>query len=576
MEKKEAMKILKDFYDKSALFSIRTALDTVIPELKESEDERIRKELLNAFQESEDSLYMVLTPHRRESFITWLEKQGSEPKKDATRYKIAEYLKNLILDQSQRGTHMLDYEGRIEEEVDFIINIAKKELKKEKQGNLVKYYEDKLDRCACNNFNKGYKKALERQGKQKTVDEIAKEVCKDKASAVAFLKSAGIMNEKGELAEQYRQDEQKPIDKVEPKFNVDDWVVNTITKEVEQVIELTSCEYICSGHLIVPFNNQHLLKRWTIQDAKDGDVLLSPSTPEGDKECPFIFKEIDKSGIVRYHAALLQSENFKIADGITNVMGYANAGYHTPANKEQRDLLFQKMHEAGYEWDAEKKKLKKIEQNTIDNVIEEEKPLLEKFKQAVYDCAWEKVTCKVEGESKEEYANRWAEQLLIIVRDWADDYIDFTVQQKLRKVHNKWKEDVIKENISAWSEEDNIMARDIDYALRCQITYPISRLQSMSNWILNLKDRVQPQQQEWRKEIKEELNKIVKYLRYKGLEDDADFLESLNPQNKWKPSEEQMKAMEEVRTIFHNHHLWDEINPILYDYEELMRKLKSL
>lgn len=48
----------------------------IFPELKESEDERIRKELLNAFQESEDSLYMVLTPHRRESFITWLEKQG--------------------------------------------------------------------------------------------------------------------------------------------------------------------------------------------------------------------------------------------------------------------------------------------------------------------------------------------------------------------------------------------------------------------------------------------------------------------------------------------------------------------
>ena len=32
-----------------------------------------------------------------------------------------------------------------------------------------------------------------------------------------------------------------------------------------------------------------------------------------------------------------------------------------PATKEQRDLLFQKMKEAAYEWDAEKKKLKKIE-----------------------------------------------------------------------------------------------------------------------------------------------------------------------------------------------------------------------
>ena len=33
-----------------------------------------------------------------------------------------------------------------------------------------------------------------------------------------------------------------------------------------------------------------------------------------------------------------------------------------PATKEQCDFLFQEMKEAGYEWDAEKKELKKIEQ----------------------------------------------------------------------------------------------------------------------------------------------------------------------------------------------------------------------
>ena len=42
-----------------------------------------------------------------------------------------------------------------------------------------------------------------------------------------------------------------------------------------------------------------------------------------------------------------------------------------PATKEQRDLLFQKMKEAGYEWDADKKELKKIEQKLV-----EEKELL--------------------------------------------------------------------------------------------------------------------------------------------------------------------------------------------------------
>ena len=31
-----------------------------------------------------------------------------------------------------------------------------------------------------------------------------------------------------------------------------------------------------------------------------------------------------------------------------------------PATKEQRDLFFKKMHEAGFEWDAERKQLKKL------------------------------------------------------------------------------------------------------------------------------------------------------------------------------------------------------------------------
>lgn len=49
-----------------------------------------------------------------------------------------------------------------------------------------------------------------------------------------------------------------------------------------------------------------------------------------------------------------------------------------PATKEQRDLLFQKMKEAGYMWDTEKKKLKKIDKENltefeiaVKNVMEE-------------------------------------------------------------------------------------------------------------------------------------------------------------------------------------------------------------
>ena len=173
-----------------------------------------------------------------------------------------------------------------------------------------------------------------------------------------------------------KQGEQKPYDKVEPKLEIKEgmWYICTCTYTLKgKIIAIKGQIYksnqdgaieVEDGHLFIDKIDgkaQNYFKPWTIKDAKDGDVLVSPATPEGDKECPFIFKEIDKNGIVRHYVVLLQNKNLEISNDVSNVMGYANAGYHVPATKEQRDLLFQNMKEAGYEWDAEKKELKKIE-----------------------------------------------------------------------------------------------------------------------------------------------------------------------------------------------------------------------
>ena len=83
---------------------------------------------------------------------------------------------------------------------------------------------------------------------------------------------------------------------------------------------------------------------------------------------------------------------------------------------------------------------------------EYEKSLLSKFEQAVYDCAWDKVTCKPEGETREEYAKRWAEQLLLMVRDWADNYIDSQIVSTKHKAYDKGKADA--EKPAEWSEEN--------------------------------------------------------------------------------------------------------------------------
>ena len=77
MEKKEAMKILKDFHDNSALFSIRTALETLHPELKESEDERIRKEILDCFiAMKQQGCFPSKHKEQYDSWIAWLKKQS--------------------------------------------------------------------------------------------------------------------------------------------------------------------------------------------------------------------------------------------------------------------------------------------------------------------------------------------------------------------------------------------------------------------------------------------------------------------------------------------------------------------
>lgn len=76
MDKQEAKKILKEFHDTSALFSVRTALETVFPELKEDEDEKIRKELITHCRNTR--CVTEEGAERIAKWIAWLEKQGEQ------------------------------------------------------------------------------------------------------------------------------------------------------------------------------------------------------------------------------------------------------------------------------------------------------------------------------------------------------------------------------------------------------------------------------------------------------------------------------------------------------------------
>ena len=156
--------------------------------------------------------------------------------------------------------------------------------------------------------------------------------------------------------------EQKPIDNVEPKFKIGDFVVDNCgyVWKIEGIInQFYILEGIDGGESrpTIEWVNKtfHL---WDItKDAKDGDVLVHSSFMFDD----FIFIYNNTSILQAYCYYSKERNRFIMED----------RGHHcpwnmqevTPATKEQRDLLFQKIKDAGYEWDVEKKELKKIEQN---------------------------------------------------------------------------------------------------------------------------------------------------------------------------------------------------------------------
>ena len=158
--------------------------------------------------------------------------------------------------------------------------------------------------------------------------------------------------------------------KVEPKFEVGDWIIfNENNNNAYQVERIGDYRYYLrhylGGTLLVPFNSG-AIRLWTIQDAKNGDVLSYK-----DGQWIFIYKEktIDDKSF-SYH--VLYSTIYRDLT-INDVAFTLLFDAIVPATKEQHDLLFQKMKEAGYEWDAKKKELKKIEKNSIepDDLIEE-------------------------------------------------------------------------------------------------------------------------------------------------------------------------------------------------------------
>ena len=89
---------------------------------------------------------------------------------------------------------------------------------------------------------------------------------------------------------------------------------------------------------------------------KDGDIIGFNDCKHNDGsyiDWIGIYKQASETNQHLFHCVIPSCRSFRVG-GLWRVF----TAY--PATKEQRDLLFAKMKEAGYEWDAEKKELRKI------------------------------------------------------------------------------------------------------------------------------------------------------------------------------------------------------------------------
>ena len=233
-----------------------------------------------------------------------------------------------------------------------------KELSVEEKA---KAYDEAIERA--NDILKGYDPKEEPKAtinyifpelKESEDEEIRKGLIK--AFGSIGKKEWGGVNVKNAIVWLEKQGE--PTEKAEPKFKVGDWItfyggnpfkILNIEREENGILDyllLSQDGYDSFYDKKYVDKNARL---WTIQDAKAGDVLA-------DDYGIYIFDRFDEHdercflcmGVYQYSQKVFENEHM-----------LCSVEVH-PATKKQCDLLFQKMKDSGYEWDAKNKELNKI------------------------------------------------------------------------------------------------------------------------------------------------------------------------------------------------------------------------
>ena len=129
-----------------------------------------------------------------------------------------------------------------------------------------------------------------------------------------------------------------------------------------------------------------------------------------------------------------------------------------------------------------------------------------------------------------------------LAKEWSQDILTLA-KDELKMTEQK----------PAWSEEDEENLNWFEKFFRAESVIAEGKdiPQDRYLWFKNLKDRVQPKQ-EWSEDDEKKLQNILECLRngWKKLPTDIlkyeSWIKSLRPQSQWKPSNEQMDALNDV------------------------------
>lgn len=392
------------YYKENIMSKVKEFVDYILPELKDSDDENVRKDMIETIKKESKDFPSSVIAEKSNTWLAWLEKQGEQkPSIIIPKFRVGDTIRIKNSDAEYTITEISDG-----------------------------YY----------------------RGKGWCLDIVA-----------------------GDESGDYELVEQKTTDKVEPEFHEGDWIVHHGTENIYQVVAVIDNQYQLKYGDTYTIQNCVDVDRCArlydvAKDAKRGDVLSDGTTI-------FIFKDLLSDGSVMsycdYDTDSGESDDFCPLS--VNLM----CSKITIATKEQRELLFQKMKEAGYEWDAEKKELKKIDDKEVNG---------EDY-----------------GIDSLYHAQRILEKTLGSVDGYQSD--DGILEHKcaisaVKKLY---------EQKPVWSEEDEKQARQIERIVHDDgCTQKLQK--QISDWFKSLKDRVQPQpKQEWSEDGEAFYNKTIGLLK---------------------------------------------------------------